>query len=199
MRNTRTFNAYCSGGGAGNVVAAKQAEYLKFNEFGQNWPFMLTLRVPIKNSDRLLLQGLEDYFALLEDQLHLHLKRRSERVLRSVYLHKVDDTYHAHVFSKYPKGFSDWQKPIWEAELLQCWYKTPAVQRQDPDNIESHKSLYNFRRRVTVKKGWGAYGIKNNSGNQAWIEDLSRLHISMGKAIRKGKILYEALEGRKTK
>lgn len=185
MRTKRTFDAY-NNSDAKAQTAIEQAQSLAYNEVGQNWQFMLTLRLPKQNADRLLLQTLEDYFAFLELELQKDVKRRKERVLRSVYVHRGGNDYHAHVYSKYPRNLGDWQKPLWELQLLKCWYKTSALRGHCATNAVERSFLYHFQQRYTNTHRWGAYGIKQNTGDQAWIDDLSTLHYSMNRAIRNG-------------
>tara|TARA_R110002072_G_scaffold189146_2_gene345966 strand:- start:1231 stop:1815 length:585 start_codon:yes stop_codon:yes gene_type:complete len=185
MRNERTFDAY-SNSGANAEAARKQSESLIYNELGQRWQYMLTLRIPRQSSDRLLLQALEDYFVFLEIELQKDIKRRRERVRRSVYVHTGQNDYHAHVYSKYPRSYLDSQKDTWDLRLLECWYKTSALRGHCPTNIAERSFLFHHQPCVANIRSWAAYGIKNNTGNQAWIDDLSYLHHSMNNAIKKG-------------
>lgn len=170
------------------ALARKQADALAYNEMGQNWQYMLTLRVPQNEKDRILLQTLEDFFNIAEAELQLARKRRRERIKRSVYIHSCVNDYHAHVYVKTPRGMQEWQDAAWLDSLLACWYKTSALSGHCATKDE-RRFLFHVQPRTSNTLAWGAYGIKSNTGHTAWIDDLTRLHIPQQKAYQKGRLL----------
>lgn len=170
----RAFDQYNSTSGS-TLAAAQQAEALRHFELGQGWQLLLTLRVPQQHAyaDRTLLRAVASWITLCEAQL-------GERLRRSVYLHKRDDLYHAHIWSRYPRQPTT---PEAHEHLLRCaWFASPALRghhSQDP-------YLFHCQLRHQLAPGWGAYGVKRNTGAEAWIDDLSLPLHSWTRAIRNG-------------
>jgi hypothetical protein len=182
-----------------------QSKGIAIAEVGQNWDFMLTLRLAnqltSKNAkfaqntadDRALLQHIATYMELLERRTP-RIRRRSQAILRSVYLHKLGNEFHAHIYAKYPLHVLPQQ---WDITLGKEWLKLPKVRGADTNKAinfhQLHKEYDSLR--------WGNYGIKGNVGKTdnettterhqyweetAWIDNLSHLPKPLDEAMAAG-------------
>ncbi|GAB5412419.1 MAG: hypothetical protein Cons2KO_00220 [Congregibacter sp.] len=163
-------------------LSSMQAEGIAVQEVGQEWDFMLTLRlsntastsdVACTTNDGALLQHIDEYIHRLEQIL------QSQELLRSVYLHRLGDEYHAHMYSKYPLRF---EQAAWDAELKQKWYSLPLLQGANT------QADINFQQQAkyTDSLEWGLYGIKENGAQTAWILDSSVFLRNFNQAYKRG-------------
>jgi hypothetical protein len=179
MRTNKRFNNYA---GTKNSLSAQQALGIAASEIGQEWDFMLTLRLSnttSKNSrscttnDAALIQHIDAYFYNLSQRIH------KKPIYRSVYLHKLGDEFHAHVYSKYPLRVNP---SDWDITLRQEWFKLPLLQGAD--------SLSDICFQQTHKHSdsteWGVYGIKRNGEQTAWILDSSLFLKNLTQAYKRG-------------
>ena len=179
MRTNKRFSDYVT---TKNLLSAQQANGIAACEIGQEWDFMLTLRLSnttSKNSrvcttnDAALIKHIDAYCYKLSQRIH------KNPIFRSVYLHKLGDEYHAHVYSKYPLRVNP---SDWDITLRQEWFKLPLLQGADSlSDIcfqQSHKQSDNLE--------WGIYGIKRNSEQTAWILDSSLFLRNLNQAYKRG-------------
>jgi hypothetical protein len=187
-------------------LKALQCKGIAIAEVGQNWDFMLTLRLAnqltSKNAkfdqntadDRALLQHIATYMEQLERRTP-RMRRKPQAIRRSVYLHKLGDEYHAHIYCRYPLHVSPQR---WDIILGKEWFKLPRLKYANEGSIinfhQRHKEYESFR--------WGNYGIKGKEEetdcedtnerreyweNTVWIDDLSLLLKPLDKAVEAGK------------
>lgn len=177
--NRKRFRDYTT---ASTKLSAQQAEGIGVQEVGQEWQFLLNVRlsntasrngVDCTSNDSALLQHIETYIAKLERTLP------RQQMLRSVYLHKLGDDYHAHIFSKYPLCVD---KDVWDAELRTQWYALPLLQGANPDLDIAFEQKFKH----TDSLEWGQYGIKGNNETTAWVLDLSVQHRNFNAAYKRG-------------
>jgi hypothetical protein len=171
----RAFEDYSSSRG-GVLAAAQQAEALKHYELGQNWQLLLTLRVAQEHAaaDKTLLAAIDAWTQRCCGALE-------EPLLRSVYIHKRRDSFHAHIYLKWPRDRA--RREGYEALLRRCWFELPQLRGHSSHN----DYLFHCQHRETLTPAWGAYGIKGNTGSEAWIDDLSLAQHGWRRAIRNGK------------
>ena len=179
MRTNKRFSDYVA---TKNLLSAQQANGVAACEIGQEWDFMLTLRLSnttSKNSrvcttnDAALIQHIDTYCNNLSQRIH------KNSIIRSVYLHKLGDEFHAHVYSKYPLRVNP---SDWDITLRQEWFKLPLLQGADSLSDICFKQECKY----SDSLGWGIYGIKQNSGQTAWILDSSAFHKNMKQAYKRG-------------
>lgn len=179
MRTNKRFNDYVA---TKNSLSAQQASGIAACEIGQEWDFMLTLRLSnttSKNSrscttnDAALIQHIDAYFYNLSQRIH------KKPIYRSVYLHKLGDEFHAHVYSKYPLRVNP---SDWDIALKQEWFKLPLLQGADSlSDICFHQE---HKHSDTLE--WGIYGIKRNGEHTAWILDSSLFLKNLTQAYKRG-------------
>jgi hypothetical protein len=190
------------------LVSEKSVDALIQQEVGQNWDFMLTLRLfnrtteksltangrasePSKGNiynvfkkatqrDNVLLGKVEEYIWQIERRTRL-VRRKNQHIPRSVYIHRTGDEYHAHIYSKYPLRMN----PVeWRAILEQEWLKLPFV--EGADNTE----YINWHLEVNVDNSFDfcGYGFKDKECDAgAWIDDLSSRTQTLSRAMKSGR------------
>lgn len=179
MRTNKRFNDYVANK---NSLSEQQANGVAACEIGQEWDFMLTLRLSNTTSknnrscttnDAALIQHIDAYYYNLCQRIY------KKPIFRSVYLHKLGEEFHAHVYSKYPLRVN----PIdWDITLRQEWLKLPLLQGADSlSDICFHQTQEN-----SDSLEWGIYGIKQNSEQTAWILDSSLFLRNLNQAYKRG-------------
>lgn len=175
----KRFDDYCS---YYTALSHEQSEGIAVQEVGQEWDFLLTLRLSNTTSsktrtptmcDRLLLHCIDRYLE------KLHSIQGVGTVYRSVYLHKLGDDYHAHIFSKYPLNV---EKNLWDDTLRSEWLKLPLLNDSDPYN----DICFHQRLKEADSLEWGVYGIKGNGEQTAWILDSSIPFRNLAQAYKRG-------------
>ena len=179
MRTNKRFNDYVA---TKDSLSAQQANGIAACEIGQEWDFMLTLRLSNTTSkkirvcttnDAALIQHIDAYCYDLSQRIH------RKPLFRSVYLHKLGDEFHAHVYSKYPLRVN---QSNWDITLRQEWLKLPLLQGADPlSDICFHQE---HKHSDSVE--WGIYGIKRSSEQTAWILDSSLFLRNLNQAYKRG-------------
>lgn len=179
MRKNKRFSDYVANL---NSLSTQQANGIAVCEMGQEWDFMLTLRLSNTTSkksrvcttnDAALIQHVDAYCYNLSQRIH------KKPFFRSVYLHKLGDEFHAHVYSKYPLRFNPRD---WDITLRQEWFKLPLLQGADSfSDICFHQTHKN-----SDCLEWGIYGIKQNSEQTAWILDSSLFLRNLNQAYKRG-------------
>lgn len=179
MRTNKRFNDYVA---TKDSLSAQQANGIAACEIGQEWDFMLTLRLSnttSKNSrvcttnDAALIQHIDAYCYHLSQRIH------RKPLFRSVYLHKLGDEFHAHVYSKYPLRVN---QSYWDITLRQEWLKLPLLQGADSLSDISFHQEHKYSDSVE----WGIYGIKRSSEQTAWILDSSLFLRNLNQAYKRG-------------
>lgn len=179
MRTNKRFNDYVA---TKNSLSEQQANGVAACEIGQEWDFMLTLRLSNTTSkisracttnDAALIQHIDAYCYNLCQRIH------TKPIFRSVYLHKLGDEFHAHVYSKYPLRVNP---SDWDITLRQEWFKLPLLQGADSlSDICFHQTHKN-----SDGLEWGIYGIKQNSEQTGWIIDSSLFLRNFNQAYKRG-------------
>lgn len=179
MRKNKRFNDYVANK---NSLSEQQANGVAACEIGQEWDFMLTLRLSNTTSKKSRVCTTNDAALILHIDTYcdnLSQLIQNKPIPRSVYLHKLGDEFHAHVYSKYPLRVNP---SDWDVTLRQEWFKLPLLQGAD----SLSDVCFQQERKHSDNLEWGIYGIKRNSGQTAWILDSSVLHRNLNQAYKRG-------------